>query len=138
MWKIRIEALNNELDNYTAIFDRYAEKYGIYQGSRYGALDSIAELIARQSLRITVIDANGRVGYDSEVNDPSSMENHAQRKEVRTAMDIGHGTDVRVSRTTARNTIMQNVTATALSGASVVYDIVQRNSCNPTGYFWCF
>jgi two-component system phosphate regulon sensor histidine kinase PhoR len=49
--------------------------------------------------RVTVIDASGRVLADSLVQDSATMENHADRPEVRTAMRGGVGQSIHRSRT---------------------------------------
>lgn len=48
--------------------------------------------------RITLIDQNGEVVYDS-VKDSSSMENHADRPEVQDALEKGKGESTRMSAT---------------------------------------
>lgn len=48
--------------------------------------------------RVTLIDADGTVLYDSNV-DPASMENHASRPEVQAALEAGAGEGLRISAT---------------------------------------
>lgn len=55
------------------------------------------------NLRITVINQNGKVQYDSNA-DIGSMDNHGDRPEVRAAMRSGCGDDVRKSSTLDNNT----------------------------------
>ena len=54
-------------------------------------------------IRITLIDSNGKVLYDSEV-DPAVLDNHLSRPEVESAIKNGSGKSVRRS-----DTIMKNV-----------------------------
>lgn len=54
-------------------------------------------------IRITLIDSNGKVLYDSEV-DPAVLDNHLARPEVESAIKNGSGKSVRRS-----DTIMKNV-----------------------------
>lgn len=54
--------------------------------------------------RITWIAADGSVLYDSE-NDPQSMENHAQREEIREAFETGNGESSRYSSTLTEKTV---------------------------------
>lgn len=63
-------------------------------------LDSISDDV----IRITWIDQNGKVIYDSKV-DASSMENHLNRKEIKDAVNDGHGTDIRNSGTLSEKTV---------------------------------
>jgi two-component system phosphate regulon sensor histidine kinase PhoR len=55
------------------------------------------------AVRITLIDAEGTVLFDSGW-DPSGMENHLDRPEVRSALETGVGEDARFSRTISRQT----------------------------------
>lgn len=52
--------------------------------------------------RVTMVDASGRVLHDSEA-DAASMENHAQRPEVRAALSNSMGQSIRKSPTTGVN-----------------------------------
>jgi two-component system phosphate regulon sensor histidine kinase PhoR len=67
-----------------------------------GATDSIQALCRRQGLstgtRITVVARDGTVLGDSQ-EDPSRMENHANRPEIRNALAGGRGTSIRYSHT---------------------------------------
>ncbi len=56
------------------------------------------QLVARTDLRLTIIAADGRVLADSEF-DPAKMENHADRPEVRSALEGQTGVDQRLSAT---------------------------------------
>lgn len=56
-----------------------------------------------KNLRITVIDTDGSVVFDN-FGDTVSMENHAERKEVKEAMNGSLGQDVRVSKTLGKDT----------------------------------
>lgn len=59
-------------------------------------------------LRLTLIDPDGKVLYDSKV-EAESMENHAERKEVKEALLCGEGSSSRYSTTRLDKTIYQAV-----------------------------
>ena len=63
---------------------------------------SLTEIAAQEALaagaRATIVDPTGKVLADSEAN-PSSMENHARRKEFAAALQGNVGSDERRSRT---------------------------------------
>ena len=63
-------------------------------------LQDIADAQSGQ-LRITWIDADGTIRYESDYN-KGQMENHLQRPEVQQALQAGQGTDARNSRTLAK------------------------------------
>jgi two-component system phosphate regulon sensor histidine kinase PhoR len=54
--------------------------------------------------RITWVDADGKVLYDS-VENASKMENHADRQEIREALKTGEGRSVRFSKTLSQKTV---------------------------------
>ena len=62
------------------------------------------ESYSREDLRITWIDADGTVLYDT-VEDASKMENHADREEVQEALEGADGTSIRYSSTMQEKTI---------------------------------
>ena len=66
--------------------------------------------------RITWVDANGSVLYDSYA-DSESLENHKDRPEIAAALKNGHGESVRTSRTLAEQT---SYYAARLSDGSVI------------------
>lgn len=61
------------------------------------------ERIYRDGLRITLIEENGNVVYDS-MADERLMENHGNRPEVKKALEKGEGTAVRWSATSSLHT----------------------------------
>ena len=86
-------------------------------------------------LRITVIDSNGYVLADSEV-DPSTMENHSDRKEVTEALNGGIGTAERTSSTDGKSWIYVAVPASfnneqvivRVSEPSTAFSMITQNA----------
>lgn len=62
-----------------------------------GYLDEAASV--QKETRLTLISQDGQVLYDSEHTDEATMENHKNRPEVRQAVNLGEGKDVRRSDT---------------------------------------
>jgi two-component system phosphate regulon sensor histidine kinase PhoR len=83
-----------------------AETYSLRQsGASPSALEKYARAAAGNlGLRFTIIDSDGTVLADSEV-DPATMENHLARPEVQQALAQGVGSNVRRSATTGINTL---------------------------------
>lgn len=83
-------------------------KYEVMQEAKYiqtavniagpGYLESIDEV--DKNTRITRIDGNGRVLYDSQGR--RDLENHRSRKEVKQALESGSGEDIRNSETVGK------------------------------------
>ena len=62
-----------------------------------GYLDEAASV--QKETRLTLISEDGQVLYDSEHTDEATLENHKNRPEVRQAVNLGEGQDVRRSDT---------------------------------------
>ena len=79
---------------------RTAELLGQTQEFR---LDGTQPQIRDRDIRITWVDAQGKVLYDDEA-DADTLPNHADRPEIRAAMETGEGEIVRTSDTLNMNT----------------------------------
>ena len=96
----RIETLNDELYNTTAIVDNFVKINSIYLTGNYQLLDSLKKLLPQKNLRISIIDTAGNVLFDSSVNEYERMENHKTRPEIIESGESDFGTSVRKSGTT--------------------------------------
>lgn len=74
-----------------------------YQGDLKAQVDQLKLVEGNEQARFTIIDLNGVVLADSDVNDASTMENHLRREEVKKAMNTGIGYDIRESETIKRH-----------------------------------
>lgn len=54
--------------------------------------------------RITLIDANGKVIFDNQTN-ADALDNHAEREEIKQAMETGKGKSIRYSKTLTEKTL---------------------------------
>lgn len=54
--------------------------------------------------RVTLVDADGTVLYDSET-DVAALDNHAEREEIKAAMEHGNGMSIRYSKTLTEKTV---------------------------------
>ena len=73
-------------------------------GVEADGLDYLESVGRRDGLRLTWVDAEGVVIYDSNA-DASSMENHAGREEIAEAFETGSGEGSRVSATLSEKTV---------------------------------
>ncbi len=100
--KIRIAALNNRLNDMSGLVDKYIKANSLTESGNYKLIDSIYKLIPIPDLRITIIAVDGKVLYDSEVDDWSTMLNHLNRPEVGKSHFSPFGTEVRKSASTGK------------------------------------
>ncbi len=124
----RTGTLNDELHIITRITDNYIESNSIHQKNNYRLLDSLIKLLPQANLRVTVVDKDGVVFYDSSVPNWSLMENHKQRPEIIQASEEQFGTSVRLSGSTGQPYYYY---AEYIEGfyirAAVIYDVNVEN-----------
>ncbi|MGE5394584.1 MAG: ATP-binding protein [Candidatus Saccharibacteria bacterium] len=131
--------LESTLDNISEITHRYIEHKEIFQTGDFKSLDTLKILLPIQDTRLTILDMTGKVLYDSYVADVNSMENHLNRPEVQKALQLGKGSDIRVSHTTnqkffyyAKNCQQYFVRAAAVYNVNIV------NFLKASHVFWLF
>ncbi|HWR74913.1 MAG TPA: HAMP domain-containing sensor histidine kinase [Bacteroidales bacterium] len=100
--KIRIAALDNRLNDMSGLVDKYIRVNSLSENGNYKLIDSIFNLIPVPDLRITLIDIDGKVLYDSSVEDWNTMDNHLGRPEVGKSLFSPYGTAVRKSASTGK------------------------------------
>ena len=98
--KFRTGTLNDELYNITIITNNYLNANRIRESQNYHMVDSLVRILPQKELRITIIDASGKVLYDSTVKNWEDMVNHKNRPEVMESTYSDFGTSVRKSNTT--------------------------------------
>lgn len=110
------------------------EKEAFYaaEGVESSGMEYLEKLDGKNS-RITLIDQDGSVLYDSQA-EASSMENHKDREEVKEAAETGKGKAVRMSETLSEKTIyyalrledgkILRVSSTQYSVLALVYQLI--------------
>ena len=87
--QVQVEQLKNEL----SLAVTGTEQYG----------NAFLENVEADRFRVTWIDTDGTVLFDTQV-DQTAMENHADREEIREALETGAGSAVRTSSTLTQQT----------------------------------
>ena len=98
--KYRTAQLENTLDNITEITWRFIEQNNLIQENKIDRVKELQSLFPQPNTRITVVDNNGKVLFDSSVDDFQSMENHLERPEIQKAINSNFGSYIRTSTTT--------------------------------------
>lgn len=98
--RVRINALNKELDGYTELINNYINTHPLDGRSFSFGLDSLVIIFPDKHIRTTVIDLDGKVLYDTEVENTEEMENHLLRPEIQDALKHITGSGIRISAST--------------------------------------
>ncbi|MCA1746338.1 MAG: hypothetical protein LC655_01475, partial [Bacteroidales bacterium] len=88
------------LDNIAELTNNFIRQNDLLASGNFRSLDTLAAIVPGFNIRITLIDRDGKVLYESEVSDVGTMENHLYRPEVQEALKSSHGTNIRKSNTT--------------------------------------
>lgn len=101
--EFRRSQLEGRLDDIVLLTHNYIRTNDLLKEGNFRMIDSLARILPDKNMRITVIDPQGVVLYDSEVSDYARMENHLQRPEVRASVASEFGANIRESATTGHS-----------------------------------
>ncbi|MGB3922503.1 MAG: HAMP domain-containing sensor histidine kinase [Bacteroidales bacterium] len=100
---IKIAALDNRLNDIAQLTDNYIKVNSLNVTGNYHLIDSIFNLIPVPDLRITILAIDGKVLYDSSVDNWPALENHLDRPEVGKSLYSPYGTAIRHSESTGKD-----------------------------------
>ncbi len=134
----KIEVLNTKLQDYNLQMEEYASEYG-------GLNDTLVEKFLRhhyiKDLRVTLIEKDGSVIYDSGNDSHTPFRNHKDRKEVKQALEEGKGYDIIRTSETLQTDFFYSATYFKESGyivrTALPYNVTLSNSlAADLGYIW--
>ena len=76
--------------------EAYGRMFAVEMNGEAEAQSALRSL--EEDIRVTLVHADGTVYYDN-FADPNAMDNHADRPEIRQALENGSGSDIRNSST---------------------------------------
>lgn len=95
------EDLKNTLTGYTDIISAQIHRSNQNDTSDFGKTRQLLTLFPK-NLRLTIINHDGRVLFDSDITDQELTDNHIQRDEIIEAEQLGRGSAIRKSKTTGK------------------------------------
>ncbi len=98
--RYHIKVLNKELNGYARLIHNYIFLHSSYENDSVQGLDSIIRILPNKNIRISVIDMDGKVLFDSEISNSTSLKSHFLRPEIQQAQTDSVGTDIRISAST--------------------------------------
>jgi len=127
----KTKALEERLDNYADIVHKVMEIYP----DDLSKIDSLLHLFP-SNIRLTLIDEKGTVFYDNVIQSVASMENHAHRPEVLSALKTGTGSNIRTSATNEKEYLYYaKQFTTCYIRVALPYDIQVRHILKPDKLF---
>lgn len=126
--QFRIVHLENKLDGYAELVNRYIIQKNLQATGSFSKLDSLKTLIPPEITRITVFNLDGKVLYDNSVTNYPQMENHIGRPEFQKAILSTSGYNIRHSTTTGQDYFyFAKIYNTIIIRSAVLYDTEIRN-----------
>ena len=98
--EFKTQELESILNVYSEYVNSFIVKNKVFDTGNFALLDSFVNIQPRKDIRITVIDMEGVVRFDSYYEKYWEMENHKYRPEVREAMYSESGSRIRHSAST--------------------------------------
>lgn len=95
----KTEYLTTNLNAYAEVISRYIDEHRLYARHEMDSVRRILPLLP-PTLRISVIDRDGRMLFDNEIKDPQNAANHLSRPEVYKALTNPNGVQIRYSEST--------------------------------------
>ncbi len=130
--RYNLKAINKELNGYTKLIHNFITLQSCYQQDSIRGIDPVIRILPDTNVRISIIDYDGRVLLDSEIEDSRAMESHFLRPEIQQALSDTIGTDIRLSASTGvKYYYFARRFPEYFIRLSVVYDIEARHLIEP-------
>lgn len=100
--KYKVDQLNNTLFSITQLTQNYIKENSIDINNEWDSLDLIVKILPRKDVRLTVINLDGNVIYDSSIDNIESLENHKTRPEIQKSIYSEYGSNIRKSSSTGK------------------------------------
>lgn len=98
----KAENFKTNLNAYAEVISNYIQRHRLLADGRIDSLNNILSLLPKD-LRITIINRQGEVLFDNDVESNIEVGNHLARPEITKALTGNNGTNIRKSATTGTN-----------------------------------
>lgn len=98
----KAENFKTSLNAYAEVISSYIQKHHLMTDNHLDSLTNILPLLPKE-LRVTIINRQGTVLFDKNIDSTQTVENHLSRPEVAKSLNNGNGTNIRKSATTGIN-----------------------------------
>jgi two-component system, OmpR family, phosphate regulon sensor histidine kinase PhoR len=98
--KYRSRQLESTLNTVAEMTHKFIDENKLVENGNFDKVDLIKKILPQPNIRVTIINMDGKVLYDSFVGDYKDMENHLHRPEIQKAHITGSGSNIRWSTTT--------------------------------------
>jgi two-component system OmpR family sensor kinase/two-component system phosphate regulon sensor histidine kinase PhoR len=96
----RTQQLESKLEVITEFTQQFVKQNDLMATREFKKLDELKNILPQPNIRITLVNRDGVVLYDSFVEDVSGLENHLNRPEIQKALYSQIGSNIRTSATT--------------------------------------
>ena len=95
----KAESFTTGLNAYAEVVSNCIKEHQLLQSKHIDSLKSLLPLLPKE-LRVTVIDREGNVLFDNDIDSLKEVENHLTRPEIVKSLSAGSGSNIRHSETT--------------------------------------
>jgi two-component system OmpR family sensor kinase/two-component system phosphate regulon sensor histidine kinase PhoR len=99
----KIGKLTSVLEDKIKTIDLYLRKHDIYDTKNYKLLNNLKDYNSIYEFRLTLINYDGTVLYDSDKPSSSNMDNHLYRPEIQESLTTDFGHQIRFSNTVGKD-----------------------------------
>lgn len=98
----KADNFKTNLNAYAEVISNYVQKHQLLSNEHIDSLNNILSLLPKD-LRITIINRQGEVLFDNDIDGLKEVGNHLNRPEITKALTTNNGTNIRKSVTTGIN-----------------------------------
>ena len=132
--KYRTEALESQLDGYVEVIYQYIGQNHLVANDTI-VISPLIKILP-SDLRVTLIDAEGKVFYEKDTHDLKSLNNHLDRPEIMKALYQDYGSNIRMSASLNHEYLYYaKFFNNYFIRVALPYDVQVQNTLKPDNFF---